>query len=163
ETDRLHAHIASQPVPESLRMLAVLGFGGVYVDRWACADNGAQLEGELRKLLGGQPIVSRNQRMAFYDMGGFARNIRAASRDAEWAGQQDQIRHGTHLEWGPGFFGEESTGDERFRWCAAHGEMYINNAADTPQTVSLRLTYWAHDAAPAKLTLGGPLVSQAVD
>jgi phosphoglycerol transferase len=104
ETDRLHAHLAGQPLPEALRSLAVLGFGGVYVDRFGYQDRGRQLEGELRRLIGVEPIVSRSQRMAFYDMSPYAQHVRDAYTDAEWARQRRELLHQVCAEWGPGLF-----------------------------------------------------------
>jgi phosphoglycerol transferase len=45
-----------------------LGFGGVAVDRFGYADNGAAVEAQLRELSTREPIVSPNGRLAFYGL-----------------------------------------------------------------------------------------------
>jgi phosphoglycerol transferase len=163
DTDQIHTHIAAQSVPEALRMLTGLGFGGVYVDRLGYADAGRQFENELRRLLGTDPIVSRDERMAFYNLRSYARDQRASGSAAEWSGQQGHLRHPIDLKWGSGFFAEESNEALRWRWCGPHGKLYVNNAADKPQTVTLRFKYRAFDTAPAKLNLSGGLFSAALN
>jgi phosphoglycerol transferase len=163
ETDRLHAHIAAQPVPETLRMLAVLGFGGVYVDRLGYADRGGHLEADLRRLLDTEPIVSHNQRMAFYDLRPYAQHLRASSSDSEWSRQEQQVRHTVCLEWGAGFFPEERDPERTWHWCGPKGELYLDNITGERLTVALEFEYRAYDATPARLDLGGPVVSARLD
>jgi len=60
-------HVAAQPVHALVEILAAAGFGGIYLDRYGYADRGARMEGQLRELLGTEPLVSPNQRLAFFN------------------------------------------------------------------------------------------------
>src|SRR5438128_2671764 len=74
--DGLHAYVVSLPLEGSVRTLAFLGFGGIFVDRFGYADGAKDLENKLRTLLGTEPTVSRNGRLSFFDMAGFNRRLR---------------------------------------------------------------------------------------
>src|SRR5207302_2429992 len=69
--DDLHARLASQPLESSIRQLAFLGFGGIFVDRYGYADGGQELETRLWNMLGTEPIISRNGRLSFFGMAAF--------------------------------------------------------------------------------------------
>jgi phosphoglycerol transferase len=160
--DRLHAQVAARPVPQFLECLAYLGFGGVYVDRFGYEDNGARVEADLHKLLGSEPIVSGNGRLAFYDMSGYVGKLREGCSDEEWSSRQYAISAAPLLEWKAGFFAEESDGGKRWRWCGETGELAVTVPGDRVERLRLRFvgaTYHPEDAA---LVISGPSFTDKV-
>jgi hypothetical protein len=59
--------VSSKPVGEFVEIVSLAGFSGIWVDRNGYPDNGAGLEAQLKTLLSTQPIVSPDNRLAFYD------------------------------------------------------------------------------------------------
>jgi phosphoglycerol transferase len=68
EGDGWQRQVAGQPLPEMLKALIAAGFRGIYVDRFGYVDQGAEMEAELSKLLETGPIVSGDQRLAFFNL-----------------------------------------------------------------------------------------------
>lgn len=97
------------------------GFDGIEIDRFGYPDDARAVEGEIASRLGTDPIVSADQRLAFYDAGAVARSLRekrgAASRSYE-------TLHPIQLKWGLGFTGAEPDGS---RWADSTSELYISN------------------------------------
>jgi phosphoglycerol transferase len=83
EGDAWQRRVAGQPLPEMVKTLVAAGFGGIYVDRFGYADQAAQMEAALSKLLETEPIVSGDRRLAFFNLSGAAGRTR---------GKQDTVQ-----------------------------------------------------------------------
>jgi hypothetical protein len=92
------------------------GFDGVYVDRAAYPDSALGLEEELRQLLQVAPIVSSDQRLAFYDARPFADVLRRAYSSAELEAVRVATLRPLQVSWSDGFYGPESNGTQEWRW-----------------------------------------------
>ena len=158
--DAVHAEVARQPLPEAVRRMALLGFGGVYVDRAGYTDNGREVEAGLVGLTGSAPLVSDNGRLAFYDLSGYTERLRASSSPGTWERERDRLCRAPWLIWGEGFFTEETLGKTRWRWAGPHGEIWVVNSTDKRQAATLTFKYRTVNPGPASLTLGGPLVTE---
>jgi phosphoglycerol transferase len=66
EGDRWQMEVTAQSTEDLLETLVRSGFSGIYLDRYGYADEGRTIEAELGRLLGGDPVVSKNQRLVFY-------------------------------------------------------------------------------------------------
>jgi len=64
--------LSLKPIDEQLPELVRMGFSGIWVDRFGYEDNGADVEKSLRELLQIEPLVSSDERTAFFDMTGYA-------------------------------------------------------------------------------------------
>lgn len=82
--------LSLKPIDEQVRELAFLGFSGIWVDRFGYEDNGANVERRLGDLLQVTPLVSSDQRMAFFNMAGYVERLRSGFSADEWAMQQQQ-------------------------------------------------------------------------
>jgi phosphoglycerol transferase len=65
EEDRWQAAVSAKPIRDLVRAVYDMGFRGIYIDRIGYADRAAGLERELSILLGPEPMVGPNGRMAF--------------------------------------------------------------------------------------------------
>lgn len=63
-----NAALAAEPTPALVKDVAAAGFAGIYVDRFAYADQAAKLEAELAATLGTKPLVSENGRFSFFQL-----------------------------------------------------------------------------------------------
>jgi len=68
EGDAWQCWISSQPVEQMVKVLAESGFAGIYLDRFGFTDQGTALESKLAQVLDVRPIVSKNQRLAFFSL-----------------------------------------------------------------------------------------------
>jgi phosphoglycerol transferase len=59
---------ARQPPEQLVGTLVCAGFAGIYLDRNGYADHGEAVEAEISRILGAAPLVSRNGRLAFFDL-----------------------------------------------------------------------------------------------
>lgn len=71
---------AAKPAGAMVEALRTAGFGGVTVDRAGYGDGGAEIEAELRRITGSEPIVGPEGRVAFYAIGRGSAGPVAASR-----------------------------------------------------------------------------------
>lgn len=61
--------LSLEPLKRQIDVARRMGFGGLYVDRRGYADNGAEVEAELTRLLGAPPTsVSENANQVFFDL-----------------------------------------------------------------------------------------------
>ncbi len=161
-TDVLHASIAVKPMPQFLESLAYLGFGGIYLDRFAYNDNAVAAEGELRRFLQVEPIVSPNGRLVFYDMAPYISKLRGTASDEEWSYRQYTFRETPLMKWKPGFLDEERDATRRWRWCTATGELEVTNATDAPEMVRLQFTGATSLPEDFDLLVKGPGFSETI-
>jgi phosphoglycerol transferase len=162
--DGVHADIAARPLTDGLRRLAVLNFGGVYVDRFGYADRGRAVEAELARLTGATPIVSGNGRMAFYDIRAYAARTHAGVPDAEWKRERQSICDSPRIYWGSDFDPEESDGTNRWKWCrAAKSELVFVNPTREAVWVTIEFSVeTAHNDRQAGVLTLSKLVAKEV-
>lgn len=72
-----HEQTAALPPGQLLPELAKAGFEGLYLDRNGYADGGQEAMDTLRSLTASRPLLSPNQRLAFFDLRGYVRRFHA--------------------------------------------------------------------------------------
>jgi phosphoglycerol transferase len=110
--------ISKLPTEEMIRTAAIAGFGGVYIDRKRYSDNGAKIESELSSLLKLSPMISRNQRLLFFNLTEYRKTI---------DGDPGKAINPLLPQWRMGFSTLEVSPQESWRWCSANGELIIEN------------------------------------
>ncbi len=162
--DALHAEVASLPVGECVEGLGLLGFGGIYVDRYGYADGGKNFENQLRELLQVEPVVSNNGRFTFFAMAGYEERLRRKYPEETWQKQYETLVRASEVKvkWGEGFFPEEVLDSDRWHWCGAKGVLEITNPSSGPRVVSLK--FRAHTCLPgaAALTIRCPFFEETI-
>ncbi|MTD14108.1 hypothetical protein GIS00_09140 [Nakamurella sp. YIM 132087] len=85
----------SQEQPEDMvRDIAIVGFTGIVVDRYATPDNGAEIENGLEPLLGAPTLVSSNGRYSFIPLGTAGQQVLLSMTEQERAAEADRITRG---------------------------------------------------------------------
>jgi phosphoglycerol transferase len=69
------AELQAKPVEEVLPAVARAGFRGLWLDRFGYEDAGGKAVTALQRLLGEQPLSSRNGRFLFFDLRDYARRL----------------------------------------------------------------------------------------
>src|SRR5262249_28092936 len=72
---RWYEYTAGFPIDQMLDRLSIIGFSGIYVNRNGYKDKGAALEKKLAEILQNQPLVSPNQRLSYFDMTAYRKNM----------------------------------------------------------------------------------------
>ena len=72
----LQQHVSSLPVSQMIEAVALIGFSGIYIDRYGYPDNAKALERELTGVLHQDPVTSRNSRLAFFELSDYAGELR---------------------------------------------------------------------------------------
>lgn len=63
--------VSEMPIDDFLTTISKAGFSGIYIDRNGFSDKGALIEAELTKKLNIKPIISKNNRLIFFNMVNF--------------------------------------------------------------------------------------------
>jgi phosphoglycerol transferase len=108
---------------------AAVGFGGIYVDRYGFADYGVAITKALESIVGSAPIVSRDERLEFFDLASFTKRLRARFGPAELLGLRRAILYPQPVAWGGGFYGDESGS----RWAEPDAMVQVDNRSSAAQ------------------------------
>jgi phosphoglycerol transferase len=119
--------VSARPVEDMLQTIAFAGFSGIYIDRTGMEDRGVSLESNLTRILGTAPIVSRNQRLVFFNLTGFVASLKNHYSPEELAIKRELAIHPITLRWQGGFSDLETGGDSSWRWCSSAGQLRIMN------------------------------------
>lgn len=133
---------------ESLRAISVLGFRGVYIDRFGYVDNGALVEKDWGAVLGAPPVVSPDGRLSFFDITAFAERVVAELPDDREAAIRKQLLAVPEAEFHEGFYGDEESASERWNWMTAAGELDI--VTDTPSKTPVVVSFRAEATRPGR-------------
>src|SRR5207237_3716614 len=91
EADMIIRGIALLPLEKMLHAVAVAGFSGIYVDRQGYADHGAGVESQLTRTLSAPPLVSDDQKRAYFSLVDFATALQQSLSDAEWQTSRQRL------------------------------------------------------------------------
>jgi phosphoglycerol transferase len=163
ETDRWQRCLAARPAEEVVRTLALVGFHGIYLDRTGYADRGVAMETRLRQLLGGEPLVSADNRKLFFSMAGYTARLRERLSRSEWENLSRQALALIDCTWGSGFSWEEGQAGDTWRWCDAKGELRLINTGKLPRQVTIEMACSTGSPRPAHLWIESALVSARLD
>ena len=119
--------VSARPVEDMLQTIAFAGFSGIYIDRTGMEDKGVSLESNLTRILGTAPIVSRNQRLVFFNLTGFVASLKNHYSPEELAVKRELAIHPITLRWQGGFSDLETGDDTSWRWCSSAGQLRIMN------------------------------------
>jgi phosphoglycerol transferase len=157
--DAILRSIAQKPMDGFLQSVAFAGFQGIYLDRFGFAELGTQTEAELRRLVDPTPLVSRDQRLVFFNLTSYAEQLRRRFTTAEWQAARERVLHPLTIAWRPGFSIPEGTPENNWRWCGAEGDLEVENPSCQPRHAVLRLTCSTGRAQAATLRITGPELS----
>jgi phosphoglycerol transferase len=149
---------ASKPASEMVEMLSLAGFGGLYLDRFGYADNGAKLEAELSAALEAKPLVSKNERLVFFDLTAYQQKLKERYPASAWEAKQEAAAHPLMAVWQRGFSDLEGTAENNWRWGAAESQMQLVNRTRREQRVKLEMSFAA--GSQANLRIESPFFAE---
>jgi phosphoglycerol transferase len=150
--------VSHQPPQAMVRVLALAGFSGIYLDRDGYRDRGTAIEAELVRVLGAPALVSANQKLVYFDLNAYDQNLRHRFSDKEWEEERRKIltAWSTSVSFKGGFSRLEHMPYENWRWCSAKGTIEIGNFTDQPRPVCLEMGLSGSDANLSSLLIDGP-------
>jgi hypothetical protein len=122
--------ISKLPTEEMIKIAALAGFSGVYIDRVLYPDKGAKIESDLSSLLQSKPLVSRDQRLLFFNLTEYRKTI---------SGDPGKAMNPLLPQWRGGFSGLEVSPEENWRWCSSTGELIIENRLPNERHVVIEM------------------------
>jgi phosphoglycerol transferase len=149
--------LAEQPLEEQVKLVAAVGFRGLYLDRAGFADWAVLAEAELRRLLKAEPVVSGDGRMAFYPLVAYAEGLRRRHTDAGWEALRQSALHPITCVWQKGFYPREQNAQESWRWCNGMGELVFSNLSGSPRRVTIAMNCLLPQPLPALLRIRSSL------
>ena len=154
--------VFAKPIDEMLKTLAFAGFRGIYLDRAGYVDNGAGVERELSARLGNAPLVSKNNRLVFFDMAQFIHQLREPYTDEEWQLKRDIVLQPILLQWKNGFSDLEGTQENNWRWCSSSGELHIENSSQRQRKLSLEMSVATGYEEPSRFRIESPWFAEEI-
>lgn len=136
---------------ENFAALAAAGFDGVYVDRFGYGGGVGALERGLRGIVG-PPLVSRNGRMAFYDLAPYAARLRRQFAAARLRALGTATVKPLDVSFAA-FYPLETAKSESWRWAARTARIELDNRASTTRTARLSTTIETGGPATVTFTL----------
>lgn len=151
--------VAARPVVEMLHDLAIADFAGLYLDRAGYADRGADLEARVRAAVGAAPRVSRDGRLAFFDLRKYARQLRESYSPDRLQDERERVLLPLVFSWSGGFSALEEAGGETWRWCSGSGTFHVLNPGSRSRRVTLAFGLRAAQMEAAPLQLAGGVLA----
>lgn len=155
EGDRWLRDVSEKPIPEMLEALVLADFKGIYIDRFGYIDDGATLETKIHEILAADPVVSRNQRLVFFDLTEFSNRLQSYYSSGDWSRKRDSIMHPLALIWTSGFSDLEGTPDYNWRWSSNRGQLTITNNSQHSRTVEIQMKFFSGHDRPANMKVQG--------
>jgi phosphoglycerol transferase len=149
---------ARQPVDKLIETLAWAGFSGVYLDRGGFDDNGHDIEHALRSALRKAPIVSPDERLAFYDLSSYRAELEQRTPLAERGPQREAALRPILTVWRGGFHDEEGGSKNALRWAGRRAQLELVNRTARAHTVAVDMMVFGNDGT--EVTIRTPLLPQ---
>lgn len=160
ETDRWLANVTSKPVPEMLEAIVFAGFQGIYLDRLGYPD--FAVENQLHGILKQPPLLSDNQRLAFFDLTEFSNRVRQQLSPSEWSQKREEVLYPVVLLWGGGCWDREGSETSNWHWCPNNGELKITNYSQRPRRLELEMEFFSGHPQPAQIRIEGAGISEVL-
>jgi phosphoglycerol transferase len=143
--------VSGMPASDLLDALAYSGFGGLEIDRDGYDDQGAEIVGKVRHLLGMERCTSEDGRHLFFDLGPFAASLRHSLGEGVWQAHAHACLHPLEITW-RAEFGECDSREGRLgRWGAAGAELVFVNSDSTGWTLQMTCQLSAPEASSARI------------
>ncbi len=150
-----HVICACRP-EQMLRVLVLLEYEGVLVDRYAYADGAEALEQALANLTGESPRASGDGRWSYFGLANVKTDLGSRIPAGHWRQACTELQHPILPVFGEGFQIEEGPPDAVFRWSRSKSELGLLNREGFPRMVELEFDADRLTSEPVRLELTYP-------
>jgi phosphoglycerol transferase len=126
------------PVKDMLARVSAAGFSGIWLDRFGY-QAGSSPEPEIKAVLGREPLLRSDGRIAFYDLTEYSKRLKASETPREFRLAEQDALNAVVVTYPTGFYGEERNNGQTWRWSSQHGVMQLHNPLPQPRTVALAM------------------------
>lgn len=144
---------------EMINVLLAYDFNGIYIDRFGYEDRGKALETSLTAILKSEPIVSADQRLAFFPL------TKKQAENSLSAAEINAIKTGNDLAvlWQDGCYEPEKNDTDNWRWCQEKATLVIENFAKENITASITMSFTSGASAKSALQMSGDLITETLE
>ncbi len=163
--DAWHARVAALPMEERLKVLALTGFSGVYVDRRAyTSEECEKLEDELRRRLQVTPLENADRQIVFYSMLPYNHIMLANYTTEEQVKIRNELLRVCQITKHQGVYStEQNDTGPRWQWMDRVAEWEILNEGDEyRQEVVLTIAVGAVPSANLTVTVNGEIFTYEI-
>ncbi|MGZ5437135.1 MAG: hypothetical protein ACXWID_15485 [Pyrinomonadaceae bacterium] len=157
EGDQWLAQVTQKPLPEMLEAIVFAGFQGIYIDRRGYPD--FTIENQLQGILRRPPLLSDNQRLAFFNLTEFSNQLRQQYSPSEWSQKREDVLYPVVLTWGGGCWEREGTEDNNWHWCSNTGALKMTNFSQRPRRLEVEMTLLSGYPQPSQIRIQGAELS----
>lgn len=158
-----HQTISEQPLDSLLSKISVVGFSGIYIDRYGYSDSGKQIETELEKKLSIKPIVSENGRLMLFNMNVFNDAFLSLYTKEQIEAYKWLILNPIQSIWKEGFYPQEKNLKEgNWRWSNQQSSLIINNPTSKVRKTKISMALATGWAENSNLRIESDLFSEVV-
>ncbi len=159
EADHWNAQVGGEAIPRLVKRAAAAGFEGILIDRFAYADRAGSVEAQLKPLIEEEPIVSEDNRYAFFSLTSYAKALKKRYSEATL----DELAHPVYADMGKGCYPLETVGEKSWNWCGSEGELVLHNSSYETQVVLVEMTLRTDTYdPPADVFIRGPGINTDV-
>lgn len=152
---------AAEPA-QMVAQLRAVGFRGILVQRDGYPDNGAKIEAQLRLAISGEPLVSPNGQLAFYDLGHEGGETGGEGDGRLSFAERERVLHPVVFTWPSGFYDLEQDARVTYRWGESSAEARIENDSALERKIAVKMRFGAAHP-PARLIIEGDLLTASVE
>ncbi len=152
---------STKKVNKMVESLCLMGFAGVYIDRYGYADSGEKIVARLRGLLHQEPLESEGGRLVFFQISEYSNVIRNQYGLDEW--ERKRAKEHLQLSWRRGFYGMEKMATNSWRWCQPCGELWIHNLSDRTIECTLVMSLGSPQSHSSQLVIDSKLFRDSVE
>lgn len=136
--------------------LALSGFDGVWVDRYAYKDNGQVVISDLEDGGAREVLSGMSQRYAILDLQSIRTNlVKQLGKEGSDAAA-DQFFHPTIVKWGKGFYASEKTlAGQHFRWSMNRSSIFVSNPSEQWRKVRMNFLIQSEGTGKIDISLAG--------
>lgn len=147
--------IDALPPAQAVETLALMDFGGIYVDRKLYDDNGDKFEAALKETLKREPVMSEDNRFCYFSLKEYTAGLASKYSAEELAARRDAAQHPLIAEW-DSIDAEEVYPTERFRWCQGKSaRLCLINLGKSPKSLQVKFSVATSQDPDAQLTIKG--------
>jgi phosphoglycerol transferase len=142
---------------DKLRAIALMGFDGLYIDRYGYPDGAAALQTELEGATGTTPTISADNRLVFFNIEELANQIRSDTPAAERDGIITALEAPPiQVEYGTGFHGMEGDGTHSWSWATQQANLELSNPSERTRSIILSTELRTGHETPSRVTVRTP-------
>lgn len=158
-----HKTLSEFPLDSLLQRISVLGFEGIYIDRYGYADLATKIERKLEDYLEIKPIISQNKRLAFFNISNFNQKLLNRHTKEEIEAYRKSVLNPIQLEWKNGFYTqEENLKEGKWRWSNKQSTLIINNPTSQNRNITISMSLATVWQEKSNLKIDGDLISETL-